>query len=125
MIDQKTGIYAYKQKIIADLSKDGTVSRLAGPHTEVGLVVNMQHGTTFDGDRFSADNNNELQLFNYDFWFTLHVANVLYPVNHDVSFATAKLNLRLQHKYILCRTLLAVAVLMVLTDGSVSLLVRK
>jgi hypothetical protein len=126
MVDQKTGTYAYKRKIIDDLRKKGDkVSRLVGPHFEVGLVVNTVPGTTFDTDRFSLDNGNELQLFNYDFWFTLYVANLVYPVGHEVSFATAKLNLRLQHEYVLCRTLLAVAVLMVLTDGSVELLVRK
>jgi len=125
-IDSKTGIYAYKQKLIAEMRKKGDkVSRLVGPHYEVGLVVNAARATTFDTDRFSADNNNELQLFNYDIWFTLHVANLLYPVNHDVSYQTAKKNLRLQHEYILCRTLLAIAVAMVLTDGSIQLIVRK
>lgn len=125
-IDPKTGIYAYKQKLIAEMRKKGDkVSRLVGPHYEVGLVVNAVRETTFDTNRFSADNNNELQLFNYDIWLTLHVANVLYPVNHVVSYDIAKKNLRLQHEYILCRTLLAIAVAMVLTDGSIQLIVRK
>lgn len=127
MIDPKTGVYDYKQKIIADLRKnnDTGVARLAGPHYEVGLAVNTVPGTTFDGDRFSSDNANRIQLFNYDFWLTQHVAELSYPTNHHVTFATAKLNLRLQHEYILCRTLLAVAVAMVLTDGSIQLIIRK
>ena len=125
-IDPKTGIYAYKQKLIAEMRKKGDkVSRLVGPHYEVGLVVNAARATTFDTDRFSADNNNEIQLFNYDFWFTLYVADMLYPVNHDVSYDVAKKNLRLQHEYILCRALLAIAVAMVLTDGSIHLIVRQ
>lgn len=127
MIDAKTGVYDYKQKVIKDLRKknDNGVARLTGPHYEVGMAVNLVPDTTFDGDRFSSDNANQIQLFNYDFWFTQHVAELSYPTNQQVTFATAKLNLRLQHEYILCRTLLAVAVAMVLTDGSIQLIIRK
>ena len=121
----RSGVYAYKQKVVQELRRRGDhLARLSGPHYEVGLVINMERGTTFDRDRFSLDNNNTLQLFNYDFWYTLFAADKLYPVHHEVSYAAAKKNLRLQHEYILCRALLAVAVAMVLTDGSIQLVVR-
>jgi len=116
----------YPLKVVAELRKHGDqVARLVGPHHEVGLVVNVVPGTTFDRDRFSMDSQNELQLFNYDFWFTVRAAGELYPVSHDVSYEVAKKNLRLQHEYILCRTLLALAVAMVVTDGSIQLSMRK
>lgn len=125
-VDPKTGVYKYKQRVVEELQRQGDhVARLVGPHYEVGLVVNAMPGTTFDRDRFSVANNNQIQLFNYDFWFTQYVADKLYPVNHNVSYAVAKQNLRLQHEYILCRTLFAVAVALVLTDGSINLLIRK
>lgn len=129
MTDVKTGQYDYRQAVVRDLIRNAQeggnpIARLVGPHHEVGLVVNTVRGTTFDPDRFSFDNKNELQLFNYDFWSTQHGATILYPVNNDVSYADAKRNLRFQHQYLTCRVLLAIGTAMVLTDGSVQLIVR-
>lgn len=129
MVDPKTGHYDYKQKVVKDLQRNmreggNPIARLVGPHHEIGLVVNTVRGTTFDPDRFSLDNKNDLQLFNYDFWSTQQGASILYPVNNDVSYADAKRNLRFQHQYLTCRVLLAIATTMILTDGTVQLIVR-
>jgi hypothetical protein len=129
MVDRKTGRYEYKQAVVDELrsitsAAGDPIARLVGPHHEVGLVVNMVRGTTFDCDRFSADNKHQLQLFNFDFWSSQHGASVLYPVNNDITYAEAKRNLRMQHEYMTCRILLAIATTMVLTDGSIKLIIR-
>jgi hypothetical protein len=115
--DPQNDTYAYKH-IALDVMRQSAspknpVEKLVGPHNEKGLIINTVEGTTFDRDAFSHENHNEIQLFNYDAWFTNHVAKVLYPDSE-----------KNQQEYIIGRTMYALATAMVLTDGSPKLFIR-
>ncbi|MBV9349543.1 MAG: hypothetical protein JO026_02230 [Patescibacteria group bacterium] len=112
------GRYAYKKKVIRALEENAVdhdpIEVLVGAHKEMVLVVNMVPETTFDRDHFSLDNGNAIQAFNYDFWRSIEMANKLYPKD------AAR-----RKEFLVCRTMLAVAALMALTDGTILATVRK
>jgi len=112
------GQFEYNHHAIDALRNNATeenpVAKLTGPHNEVGLVINTVKGTTFNRDSFSSDNDNEIQLFNYDIWHSHQLSETLYPGDE-----------RRQVKFITARAMFAVSTAMQLTDGSVRLLVRS
>jgi len=112
-----SGEYKYKKKIIDTLTRNGggkkkTVEKLVGDHREVALIVNHEKGKTFDRDRFSKDNDDEIQAFNYDFWRSRHVARKLYSSGKE------------RKEFLSMRAMLAVATTMVLTNDSLKVIVR-
>jgi hypothetical protein len=102
----------YRDESINTLG-DENVEQLTGPHNEVALVVNTVEGTTLDRDNLSNHYGNKLQVFNYDAWRTKQIAEKLYK---------DKLS---QQRLIITRAMFAVATAMVLTDGTVDLIVRQ
>jgi hypothetical protein len=117
------GKFLYKQRIVelmrkrADQAQEA-VPELEGPHKEVAVILNFVRGTTFDTDQFSFDNDNEIQVFGWDIWEMYEEAERLYPSSmqeppEDQAKASAK-----RMKYVTTRTLLGIATTMVLTDGS-------
>lgn len=116
--DQQTGEYQYRQATTALINESAPevspVEELIGKHNEVGLVVNFVPGTTFDRDKFSQDNDDELQLFCYDHWRTEEIAYKLYPEDDEK-----------RAQFIMYRAINAVTTAMVLTDGSIKLIVRN
>lgn len=125
------GEYGYRKAVVdriernAEEEEETPVEKLTGPHNEVGLVINTLDGTTFDRDRFSADNNDEIQLFNYDIWRTEQLANILYPYKPMGSKEELEKQREKRQDFITFRAMYAVATMMTLTDGSVKLLVRN
>ena len=65
-----------------------------------------------------------MQLFNYDFWKSIELSEKLYPIDTDDDIRN-KLNASLRTRYITVRALFAVGTAMVLTDGSLELVVRQ
>lgn len=120
------GEFLYKKTIVATIREQASTSNenvpsLSGPHNEIGLVLNFISGTTVDTDRFSHDNNNELQLFAWDVWHMYEEARRLYKYNMHESVEAQREAVEKRMKYITARTLLGVSTLMVLTDGSLRL----
>jgi hypothetical protein len=121
-----TGEFLYKKTVVSTIRQEAdksldSVPSLCGPHNEVALVLNYVQGTTIDTDHFSHDNQNQLQLFAWDVWHMYEEARRLYPYDmHDkVEIQRAAVDKRM--KYLTTRTLLGIATLMVLTDGSLRL----
>lgn len=100
------------------------VEQLGGAHKEIALVINLVKGATFHRDQFSLDNDHEVQMFNYDFWKSIELAEKLYPVDTDDEIKN-KMNGALRTRYITVRALFAVGTAMILTDGSLELVVRQ
>ncbi|MDE2078854.1 MAG: hypothetical protein KGI73_00555 [Patescibacteria group bacterium] len=94
--------------------KHKPVEKLLGSHNEVAIVVNKVKRTTFNSTKFSQDTGGEIQVFNYDVWDVHRVARKLYP--HSAAR---------RKKYLTCRVMLAAATLMVLTDGTLRILVNE
>jgi hypothetical protein len=124
-----TGEFLYK-KTIADLLRkeagsEDAVPQLVGEHAEVAAVLNFVKGTTVDTDRFSFDNNNEIQIFGWDVWEIYEEAARLFPYSmHDLPLVQqSEIFERVEH--IITRTLLGIATLMVLTDGSLKVVTVK
>jgi hypothetical protein len=120
------GEFIYKKTVVNTLRAeadraDEVVPALAGPHNEVAMVLNFVPGTTFDNDRFSHDNNNEIQVFGWDVWHMYEEARRLYryAMHHNVAEQRQAIEDRI--KYVSTRTLLGISTLMVLTDGSLRL----
>lgn len=124
------GEFLYK-KTIADLirreakSNSEPVPELIGEHKEIAIVLNYVRGTTFDTDRFSHDNKNELQVFSWDIWETYEEAARLYPYDMSMPFKEQKISIHKRMRHVTCRILLGVATTMVLTDGSQKLITVK
>jgi len=114
--NQQSDRYDYKQHAVAQLrqkaSKD-PVEVLTGAHQEKGLVVNTIDGTTFNRDAFAQISDGAVQLFDYDVWFVGRVAKALFPEDE------AK-----QNQFVLLHVLYSIAAAMILTDGSLKLIVR-
>lgn len=124
------GEYAYRSRLIDDIrnSADGSsaaIEKLIGEHKEVGLIINLVPNTTFDRDRFSFDNKDEIQLFNYDFWRTQQIAELLNPVNYTMSEIAQHLVIRQRNEFVTFSAMYGVATAMILTDGSIDLIVRS
>jgi len=124
------GEYLYK-KIIVDLlrseaaSNSEPVPELVGDHGEVAFVLNYVKGTTIDNDRFSHDNQNDIQIFGWDIWETFEEAMRLYPYSMSSPFMQQKDAIRKRMKHVTCRIILGIATAMVLTDGSLRVLTVK
>jgi hypothetical protein len=124
--DDPNGEFLYKKTIVSTLRQNAdtaqdTVPALVGPHHEVALVLNFVANTTFDTDRFSHDNNNEIQVFTWDVWHMYEEAQRLYKYNMHEAISVQQRAIENRMKYLTTRTLLAIATLMVLTDGSLRL----
>jgi hypothetical protein len=117
------GEFLYKKTVVNLLRKEArsnadVVPQLAGEHGEVALVLNFVKDTTFDTDRFSFDNNDEIQVFGWDLWEMYEEARRLYPYTMTSAHWVQKEAIAKRIKHITTRTLLGVATAMVLTDGS-------
>lgn len=120
------GEFLYKKTVVETVRKEADRARevvpaLAGPHNEVAAVLNFAHGTTFDTDRFSHDNDNELQVFAWDVWHMYEEARRLYGYDMLDSIEDQRRAVDNRIKYVVTRTLLGVSTMMVLTDGSLRL----
>ncbi len=125
-----TGEFLYK-KIVVDLlrkqarSKADVVPQLAGEHAEVAIVLNSVKEMTVDTDRFSFDNDGEIQMFGWDLWEMYEEARRLYPYSMEHPHWRQKQAITKRVKHITTRTLLGIATAMVLTDGSLKVVVAK
>jgi hypothetical protein len=120
------GEYLYKKTVVNTLRAEASqthevVPVLSGPHCEVAVVLNFVPHTTFDTDRFSYDNDNEIQVFGWDVWSMYEEARRLYRYDMHDPIAQQRQAVDKRMKYVTTRTLLGVSTLMVLTDGSLSL----
>lgn len=123
-----TGEFHYKKTVVSTIRQEAdkdksmdSVPSLTGPHNEIALVLNFVRGTTVDTDRFSHDNHNQLQLFAWDVWHMYEEAKRLYPYKMYEKVETQRAAVDKRMKYLTTRTLLGIATLMVLTDGSLRL----
>jgi hypothetical protein len=122
-----SGEFLYKKTVVKTLRDEASVTQevvpaLSGPHNEVAVILNFVAGTTFDSDRFSFDNNNEIQVFGWDIWHMFEEARRLYEYNmtRNVNQQLEAINNRM--RYVTTRTLLGISTVMVLTDGSLKLI---
>lgn len=120
------GEFLYKKTVVDTLRAEASQTRevvpmLSGPHNEVATVLNFVPNTTFDTDRFSHDNNNEIQVFGWDVWHMYEEARRLYKYDMHRPLAEQRQAVDRRIKYVTTRTLLGVSTLMVLTDGSLQL----
>ena len=110
------GDYLYKKKVIETLEAEATdvqpVEELMGDHREIALVVNMVPGSTFDRDAFTTAQGSEVQAFTYDFWVSEDFANKLFKSEKK------------RTEFLTIRAMLGIATAMVLTDGSMELILR-
>ena len=125
-----TGEFQYKQTVAELLRSNASarhdvVPQLTGSHKEVGVVLNFATGTTFDSDAFSFDNDHEVQLFGWDVWEVFEEAQRLYPYSMTDKPEGQLKAVRARIVHITTRTLLGVATTMVLTDGSLKVIVVK
>ncbi len=123
--------FAFKKDAIQVLNENAEkehhpVAKLTGDHHEHALVINLVKGTTFDRDRFWADNQGRVQLFNYDLWRSEDFANILYPTNLRKQTPEQNRQHHIeQQPFLTARIMYAVATAMVLTDGSLDLIIRQ
>lgn len=124
------GEFLYKQTVVDLLraemaSGDENVPQLTGEHGEVAIVLNWVENTTFDNDRFAADNKGDIQVFGWDIWEVYEEASRLYPYSMYDSLAHQHKLLSKRVKHITTRILLGIATTMILTDGSLKLVTVK
>lgn len=120
------GEFLYKKTVMKTLRTQANRQRevvpaLAGPHNEVAAILNFTPGTTFDTDRFSYDNKNEIQVFAWDVWHMFEEARRLYSYDMLDSIEDQRQAVNNRIKYVVTRTLLGISTMMVLTDGSLRL----
>jgi hypothetical protein len=125
--DDPKGEFLYKKTIVETLRSEASqtqevVPALSGPHREVAVILNFASHTTFDTDRFSHDNDNEIQVFGWDVWHMYEEARRLYRYDMHNSLHQQRLVVDNRMRYVTTRTLLGIATLMVLTDGSLRLI---
>jgi len=123
---EDNGEYGYRTEAIKRIQESNPdfVPRLTGAHKEVGLAVNFVKNTTFYTDQFSTDNAGDMQLFGYDFWYTVDLAEKLYPIDSE-NDVDRKTNEKLRQRFIATKTLFAIGTSMTLTDGTLELIVRS
>lgn len=92
-----------------------SIATLVGEHRECLVVANYVPNTTLAENNLLEDYDG-VQVFNYDIWRSLDLADKLFPSSKD------KKNKDL---FIMARAMTAIATLMCLTDGSQTLLTRK
>jgi|GEM_PF-2556913 hypothetical protein len=122
------GEFLYKKTVVDTLRAEANkthevVPVLTGPHREVAVVLNLVSHTTVDTDRFSYDNDNEIQVFGWDVWNMYEEARRLYEYDMHSPLAEQRKAVDTRMKYVTTRTLLGISTLMVLTDGSLRLIV--
>lgn len=122
------GEFLYKKTIVSTIRKASTAAQepvpaLTGAHNEVAAVLNFIPGKTFDSDRFSFDNGNKIQAFGWDIWEVYEEATRLYPYSMKADSKKQSQAVRRRLYYITTRILLGIATLMVLTDGSLKVVV--
>ena len=121
------GEFLYK-KVVIDLlrsqaAKDSEpVPKLAGNHNEVAIILNFVIGTTIDTDRFSFDNDNQIQVFGWDIWEMYKEAARLYQYKMRDPTAKQQEAVLKRVKHITTRALLGISTAMVLTDGSLKVI---
>jgi hypothetical protein len=120
------GEFLYKKTVMKTLRVEANRSRdvvpaLAGPHNEVAAILNFAPGTTFDTDRFSHDNKNQIQVFAWDVWHMYEEARRLYTYDMLDPIEVQRQAVDNRVKYVVTRTLLGISTMMVLTDGSLRL----
>ena len=122
----ESGDYGYRNDAIKSIkdSNPDYVPELTGVHKEIGLAINFVRDTTFHTDQFSTDNEGKLQLFGYDFWYTVELAEKLYPVDSEDEI-TNKQNESLRQRFIATKTVFSIGTCMTLTDGTLELIVRS
>lgn len=117
LMQNQTGEYEYKALTIgaiAELAGHEAIEKMTGAHKEAALIINTVKDQTFHRDLFCLNQANKLQIFNYDFWSTAERAAVLY--RHDP---------KKRAEFISARVMYAVGAMMVLTDGSIEVAIRK
>jgi len=125
--NEPQGEFLYKNTVMNIMISEASRSQeivpaLSGPHHEVGLVLNFVPHTTFDTDRFSHDNQNEIQLFAWDIWHMYEEARRLYEYDMYRNVNEQRQAIDNRIKYLTTRTLLGISTMMVLTDGSLKLI---
>lgn len=124
------GEFLYKKTVVKLIreeagEKDEPVPQLIGPHNEVAVFLNFVPKTTFDTDRFSFDNNSEVQVYGWDIWEMYEEARRLYPYHMREVQNIQRQAVENRMKYITTRTFLGIATIMVLTDGSIKAILHK
>jgi hypothetical protein len=129
--DPGTGILLYRQQALEQIlafaeEREAAYEILQGPMNPVALIYNTVYPYTFNRDRFSHDNSDEIQAFNHDIWrSTGVVAPVLYPFKPGMTPAQRE---RVQRKHIEFETLRAmytIGTMMTATDGTGHLIVIR
>lgn len=115
----------YKQSVLNKLQDytKNAVSKLVGQHKETAAIVNRIYGYTFHRDEFSADNNDEIQAFSYDYWKSVEMAESLFFKSDRYQDLSFDRKIELSKRMITARVMYTVATLMTLTDGSIKLFV--
>jgi hypothetical protein len=127
MKHEEEDTYEYRQKAVDTVLENNPngIETLRGPHKEVALVVNLVEDTTFHRDKFAVDNGEEIQLFNYDLWWSYQLADRLHPTDESVDAETREINAELRARFITARILFSIGTCMALTDGTLQLIVRE
>ena len=108
--------FAFKRQSVQILQAKApdAIEVLTGTHQEKAFLVNALQNTTFNRDQFSLDYNDNIQVFNYDAWTVRPLGEMLFPND-----------MQKQRTFVLCHVLYSIATAMVLTDGSLRLLLRE
>jgi hypothetical protein len=124
------GEFLYKKTIVENIRREAgetaeSVPTLIGKHNEVAVVLNFVKGMTFDSDAFSYDSMHDIQAFGWDIWEMYEEAARLYPYNMHKSVDVQRRAIENRMRYVTTRTLLGLATTMVLTDGSLRVVLVK
>lgn len=92
-----------------------SIATLLGDHQECLVVANYVQGSTL-AENYLLKDYEGIQVFNYDIWRSLDLADKLFPNKKDSKD---------KQLFITARAMTAIATLMCLTDGSQTLLTRK
>lgn len=107
----------YKDIVLAMVRKEadevGAVEKMVGPHKEFAAISNKRRAETFDRNCMSLEHNNEIQIFNFDYWAIDDAAALLFPNNQ-----------RAQKLYLTSRTMYFIATAMVITNGNLEVGIR-
>ena len=114
---QSEKYFKYRLNSVKDLEQkeNNSVATLIGEHRECLVIANYVSGTTLAENILLKDYEG-VQVFNYDIWRSLDLANRLFPKTKDE---------KNKELFIMARAMTAIATLMCLTDGSQTLLTRK
>lgn len=108
--------YFHNRGAILDLleaQEPGSVAVLEGEHQEGIFIINRVPNTTLSSNRFAAAFG--VGAFGYDLWRSRQFAQMLLPLPSQA---------QQREQFITARVMLAIAVMMALTDGSMQTLIR-